>query len=491
MSTATLPMPPVPVRATWTASLLVLLPALAVLLFVFREEAANAVHIWTNTTAYNHGWVVLPIAAWLAWERRDRLRIHAPRPAPAFGLLAIPLVLAWLAAERLGIMEGRQLAVLGLCLILVPVVLGWRLTLAFAGPLAFLIFLVPFGEWAVPTLQAMAAWLVDIGLDLTGIPHHVDALMIEAPSGSFYVAEACAGLRFMVATLAFGAVYALTMFRSPGRRLVVLALSVIVPILSNAVRIVGLIVVAEWQGSAASVAADHLIYGWFFFLLVIVLVLLAGLPFREAPARPVIPATPPVAQPRPLALALGTVLVVVPALVATAAAARLEGLGGGAPTNRPLPLQAIPGCELEGEALRCPGGVLSARTLVFPPAAEWDSVARERRTALGAVEDQDLTFDITAGPVRWRARQPHSSADVLAAAAFLDGRQAGDGIRSRARQALRALRDTGDGRPVVAVVHWRGEPGSDPTRGRAWLREVMEAQGEALAARAIALSRGE
>nr|WP_302474200.1 exosortase A [Roseococcus sp. MDT2-1-1] len=461
------------------------------MLLLFREEAVTAVRIWTSSTAYNHGYVVLPIAAWMAWERRERLRIHAPRPAPAFGLLAIPLVLAWLVAERLGIMEGRQLTALALCLLLVPVVLGWRLALAFAGPLAFLVFLVPFGEWAVPALQAMAAWLVDIGLDLARIPHHVDALMIETPSGSFYVAEACAGLRFMVATLAFGAVYALTMFRSPGRRIVVLALSLIIPVLANAVRIVGLIVLAELQGSAASVAADHILYGWFFFLVVIVLVLLVGLPFREAPARHAIPATPPVAQPRPLALALGTVLVVAPVLVATAAAARLEGLGAGAPSTQSLPLQAMPGCELDGEALRCPGGVMSARMLVFPPTAEWDGVARERRTALGAVEDQDLTFDIATGSVRWRARQPHDSADVLVAVAFLDGRPAGDGIRSRARQALRALRDTGDGRPVIAVVHWRGEPGSDPSRGRAWLREVMETQGEALAARPIALSRGE
>ena len=98
-----------PAQPGWRPALAVLLLGLAVLLAVFWEEGAAAVRIWDTSTAYNHCWLIAPIAAWLAWQRRHRLALIAPAPAPLLALLAIPPALAWLVAERLGIMEGRQL----------------------------------------------------------------------------------------------------------------------------------------------------------------------------------------------------------------------------------------------------------------------------------------------------------------------------------------------------------------------------------------------
>ncbi|MCS6921851.1 MAG: exosortase, partial [Elioraea sp.] len=267
--------------ARWRPALVALALGLAAWAVLFGEEIAAAVGVWNSSTAYNHCWLILPIAAWLAWQRRERLAVLAPEPAPLFALLALPGALAWLAAERLGVMEGRQLVAMGLLWVLVLAVLGWRVALAFAGPLAYLIFLVPFGGFAVGPLQHLTAWMIDWGLDLVGITHFVDGLLIETTAGLFHVAEACAGLRFIIAALAFGALYALVIFRSPWRRLAVMALALTVPILANGVRAWGIIVLAEYLGSAEAAAADHIVYGWGFFSVIILLLILAGLPFRE------------------------------------------------------------------------------------------------------------------------------------------------------------------------------------------------------------------
>lgn len=247
----------------------------------FHAEIAAALGIWSSSTAYNHCWLILPIALWLAWVRRERLAGELAAPTALALIPALASGAAWLLAAKLGIMEGRQFGALGVVLSWFLGVFGWRLTRAFAVPLGFLVFLVPFGEFLVPLLQRVTAWMIVGGLSVLGIPHFVDDLIIEIPAGTFFVAEACAGLRFLIASLAFGALYAAVMFQSPGRRVVVLVLALVVPVLANGLRALGIVVLGHHLGSAEAAAADHLIYGWVFFTVVILVLILAGLPFRE------------------------------------------------------------------------------------------------------------------------------------------------------------------------------------------------------------------
>ena len=56
--------------------------------------------------------------------------------------------------------EGRWhavFAILGMLPCALALVFGWRVVWALAYPLAFLIFAVPFGDFLVPTLQAITA----------------------------------------------------------------------------------------------------------------------------------------------------------------------------------------------------------------------------------------------------------------------------------------------------------------------------------------------
>lgn len=484
----------------WGPALPVLGAGLLLLGALFGAEVAAAVRTWTTSAAYNHGWLVLPIALWLGWTRRDRLAALPPRPAPALALLALPAGLAWLAAERMGIMEGRQFAALGALYALLLATLGWRVCRAVAAPLAYLVFLVPFGAFAVPLLQAVTARLVEFGLSLTAIPHYVDALVIEIPEGTFHVAEACAGLRFAVASLAFGALYALVMFRSPGRRLAVMALALAVPVLANGLRAFGLVVLGHLQGSAAAVEADHVLYGWVFFSLVILLLTLAGLPFREDGPAPAMGGAPGPRVPAPRPATRSGIVAAAGLAVAVAAsgpiAAALLDRGTGEPRPIAARLLAQPPCAAAGEGgLECSGAAVSARLLAFPAGTNWDAVAAERRRALGGSGDEDVTFEVPVPGGAWRVRQPPDGSGLSAAAVWLDGRPAGDGLRSRAAQALRALGGGAAGRPVLAAVALRAEGAAgermDPARQRALLRALLEGQGESLAARAAALSAGE
>jgi exosortase A len=441
-----------PARA-WRRALPVLAGGVLLWALLFHAEIAAAVGVWIDSTAYNHGFFVLPIALWLAWDRRGRLRGAAPAPTLSPALAALPLALAWFAADRLGVMEGRQFAALFLLWALLVGGIGWRLARAFAAPLLYLVFLVPSGAFLVPVLQRFTAHFIDIGLDLLGIPHVVTEFIIEIPEGRFFVAEACAGLRFLIAAVAFGALYALLIYRSPGRRIAFLLVAAIVPVIANGLRALGIVVLGHVLGSAEAAVADHLIYGWGFFSAVILLLTLAGLPFREDAGPPAaksyagggVPATP----------WLAVAAVLLPAALGVAAAGRLDRSG-------PAPALALPefvpgpACAAlppaEGAQLfTCAGATLTARVQALPAGAGVAAVQAAVAAATGERGAEDVmrtTLSVPALAIPWRLTALHEPPRLTATALFLDGAPAPAGLALR----LRLARDGLGGRAGAPVL---------------------------------------
>ncbi len=155
-------------------------------------------------------------------------------------------------------------------------------------PLFYMFFLVPIGEEAVPALQTLTAKMCMVLLGWTGIPAHIDGIFITTPTGYFRVAEACSGVKFLIAMVAYGVLVANLCFKSWGRRAAFLAACVIVPIIANGLRAFGTIYIAHHQGIEFAASFDHVFYGWIFFGIVIALVMAAGWPFfdkrADAPA---------------------------------------------------------------------------------------------------------------------------------------------------------------------------------------------------------------
>ena len=478
-------------RRTWARALAMLAAGMLALGLAFQAEIVAAIETWDRSAAYNHCWLVLPVAVWLGWVRRHRLDGMRPQPLALAALPALGAGLAWLVAERLGIMEGRQLAALAVMLCLVLAVLGWPFCRAMAAPLAYLVFLVPFGAFLVPSLQRVTAWMIVAGLQLLDIPHYADDLTIELAAGTFLVAEACAGLRFMVASLAFGALYALVMFRGAWRRIVVMLLAVVVPVLANGLRALGIVLLGHYLGSAEAAAADHVIYGWVFFAVVIALLVLAGLPFRQDGQEEVRATDAPAATPAGRAGSPGIAagLVLAGGLAAPALAMALAQAAA-PPVSLAAAMAAPAECIARPEGLRCEDVPVTARLLVFAPRVTWSSVVAARQ-GLAGQDDEAMTFNLAGAGANWHVRQSPGSDSTVAVAAWLDGRPAGDGLRSRAAQGWNSLVG-GGGHPVVAVVVVQAATPRDAAQqrqDRRLMTAILMAQADALAAAAAGQSR--
>jgi len=259
--------------------------------YLFSQEIVGAYRVWIGSTAYSHCFLVLPVALYLIWERRKLLADAVPVPDFRVLLLLPFLSAAWLLAAVLNVLEGQQFVLMAMVQVMLLSVLGWRLYRLLLGPFLYLFLLVPSGDFLVPSLQDITAKFVVWLLAIFQVPTYSDGIVISIPEGDFIVAEACAGLRFLIASVAFAAFFSMMVYRSWWRRTAFLALSLIVPIFANGIRAWGIIELAHLTDDVTAVEADHVIYGWGFFSAIILLLIFIGLRFADG--GPNWPATKP------------------------------------------------------------------------------------------------------------------------------------------------------------------------------------------------------
>lgn len=258
-----------------------------VLGLLFWQEIVGAYRVWIGSTAYSHCFLVLPVALYLLWERRGVLAGAVPQPDFRV-LLMLPLLsVAWLLAAVLNVLEIQQFLLLTMVQAMLLSVLGWRIYRLLLGPFLYLYLLVPSGDFLVPSLQDITARFVVWLLGVFHVPTYSDGIVISIPQGDFIVAEACAGLRFLIASIAFAAFFSLMVYRSWWRRAAFVALAMIVPIFANGIRAWGIIYIAHLTNNVTAVEADHIIYGWGFFSAIILLLIVIGVRFADGgPQRP-------------------------------------------------------------------------------------------------------------------------------------------------------------------------------------------------------------
>jgi len=433
--------------------------ALLLLCLAFTPEIGSAVGTWNASTAYGHCWLVLPIAGWLLWERRAVVQAGVPVPVMWPALVAIPLVLGWLAANWLGIMEGRQLALVGLAELVLMAALGWRLWWALSPGFLYLVFLVPFGAFITPSLQHFTANFIIAGLHALDVPVEADTFQITIPEGVFYVAEACAGLRFLIASIAFGVLYAVTIFRSPWRRAAFIAVSCVVPVVANGVRGLGIVLLGHILGSAEAGAADHLIYGWVFFSFVIVVLALAGLPFRQDQVAAVPARSVSGVAPRLWRLVAACVAVLVVAGLGKLAV-RLLDARAGVVLQAVMPAVVVPaGCHGAGvkvkgavstQSFLCQSGMLRVIATAIPAGANPSRILEVARgpASRGLEGNVDMQPWRTPSGDAWMLVIAHDSSRQSAFTSIVGHRHLLSGLGDRIRMA-RAMTS---GAPSLAVA---------------------------------------
>lgn len=265
-----------PATAAWRTTLALIAGTWAAILTVFHRDVADLAYIYWNSTTFGHCLFVLPVVGWLVWQRRDEVA----RLVPAAWWPGLAVIVAgaggWFLGDVAGVALFRHAGLVVMLQGAVVALAGPGVARAVLFPLAYLLFLVPFGESLDAPLQAVTRDIAVPLLHLFGVPATTDGVLITTPTGWFEVAEACSGAKFVIAMIAYGALVANVCYVSWARRAAFFAMAMIVPVLANGVRAFATMYAAHLTSVEAATGFDHIVYGWVFFALVMAAVLAIG-----------------------------------------------------------------------------------------------------------------------------------------------------------------------------------------------------------------------
>ncbi|MHB8493954.1 MAG: exosortase A [Casimicrobiaceae bacterium] len=266
----------------WRVALPALVAVLALIVAAYFDTAAGMVTIWARSETFAHGFVVAPISLWLIWRIRDRLRLLEPRPS----WLVLPLIAAagfgWLLGNLGAVNAVSQFAFVSMLVLAVPAVLGIRVAREMLFPLGFLFFSVPIGEFLLPTLMAHTADFTIAAVRASGVPVLREGLQVfSVPNGRWSVVEACSGVRYLIASLVVGTLFAYLNYTSMWRRLAFVGVSIVVPVVANWLRAYLIVMLGYLSDNRIATGIDHIIYGWLFFGLVMLAMFWIGARWQQ------------------------------------------------------------------------------------------------------------------------------------------------------------------------------------------------------------------
>jgi exosortase len=241
---------------------------------VFRDLVRD----WSTDDNYSHGFLILPIAAYLVWERR-RAFAEAPQIPSLAGLAGIGIGLVLLVAGVLGAESFlTRISLLWVLAGAIVFVLGWRHLQILLFPLLFLALMIPipaliFNHVAFP-LQLVASRVGAAGLGALDIPVLREGNIIALASIQLEVAEACSGIRSLITLLTLGIVLGYFLDSRSWVRVTLALATIPIAVLSNGLRVAGTGVAAHYYGTAAAEGFLHTFSGWIVFVVALAMLLI-------------------------------------------------------------------------------------------------------------------------------------------------------------------------------------------------------------------------
>ncbi len=247
--------------------------------YVFYPVLVHMFRTWRANPDYSHGLLIVPLSLYFAYGKTPQLR-RTELDGSWWGagvlfLSVIAVCIGELGGLLTALRSGYVLALMGLVLLLA----GRRVFEILLFPMAFLFLMVPLPQSLVniiafPLQLIAAGWAVG-SLQAFGIPALLEGNIIHLAHTQLFVAEACSGLRSLMALLTLGVVFA--QFFRPGhiiQQSILVAGTIPIAIVVNAVRVSLTGVLAHNFGRETATGFIHdfqgmITFGMAFFMLLL------------------------------------------------------------------------------------------------------------------------------------------------------------------------------------------------------------------------------
>jgi len=223
---------------------------IAVLFYwLFHNEISRIVNQWADPS-WSHGFLIPAFSLYFLNQHKKEILTLQTRPnylglfLMIFGIVFYPLNIV----NPAGYGYFRPLGMIATLGAIVLFLGGWKLIKYSWLPIAYLVFAVPLPQrlyvaFTMP-MQKLAAFVASLLLDIVkGMEATANGVVIDVffngqhMEPSLNVAEACSGMRLLMAFLALGVAMAYLHYRPIWQRLVLLSSTIPIAVLCNIVRV--------------------------------------------------------------------------------------------------------------------------------------------------------------------------------------------------------------------------------------------------------------
>lgn len=211
------------------------------LALMFLPTIYDLVIDWWEDSNYSHGFLIPLVSGYWLYGQRDELsKINQQHDRRGLIVLAFSLLLFVMAngaAEYFTLRLSFVMALVGL----IYAIFGLELLKKIWFPLFFLLFMIPIPYviyYAISfPMQQLASVITVYGLDFLGMAVIRQGNIIHVGNHSLEVAEACSGIRSLVALLALGAIFARSSQKRFSAQFVLFLSTIPIAVVGNVIRV--------------------------------------------------------------------------------------------------------------------------------------------------------------------------------------------------------------------------------------------------------------
>ncbi|MBN2136336.1 MAG: exosortase/archaeosortase family protein [Sedimentisphaerales bacterium] len=218
--------------------------------WVFRDEIGTTVNRWLTDGSWSHGFLIPLFSLYFLNQNREKILNVRTKP----NYIGLGLLVGFVAIHTLnktspaGYAYGQPLAAVAVIGAVVLFLGGWQLLKLIWLPVGFLAFAIPlprrlYVSMTMPMRHLAANIAAALLRSVNGIETTVSGVVIavvykgKAMKPDLNVAEACSGMRLLMAFVALGVAMAYLHYRPMWQRFVLLASTIPIAILCNIVRV--------------------------------------------------------------------------------------------------------------------------------------------------------------------------------------------------------------------------------------------------------------
>jgi exosortase len=218
--------------------------------FLFRNEIESIVRRWLTDASWSHGFLIPLFSLYFVNQHKNEILNLQTKPNYLGLLFLICGILFYFLniISPSGYAYFRSISMIAALGAVVLFLGGWRLIKYTWLPIAFLVFAVPLPQrYYVGLTMPMRQWAARVAAGLLNLVSGLEAVASGVVIDVIYkgrrlepglnVAEACSGMRLLMAFLALGVAMAYLHYRPVWQRIILLATTIPIAILCNIVRV--------------------------------------------------------------------------------------------------------------------------------------------------------------------------------------------------------------------------------------------------------------